>query len=297
MAAEAIKMAEIKHIVSDFHNKKMKINEAFHSLQREKQDLEDMHKILEDALLQSNRKISEKSVDFAEQLRQNISESEKRLNNTGKQVTDAIEKKIDHLSLFIQSSKKLLNRIKDEMRSFETEMNRTMNFKMDELIGNQSLFQKSVMNHITETVTEKTNRIVAMMENNTLVKIDEFIGRQDVLVENMTQQFNFYEKRISELKSEIDDIRKEQRRKDEKIAGFMKKLSQKQTAHQNAIKKITQTLRSVETEVNRKIDDVSVKLGASGRKMDDLSVRMETFETNGKKGFFSSRKKKPVDPV
>lgn len=281
MAVEALNMAEIKHIVSDFHKKKMKINEAFQSLQTEKQDLEDMHKILEEALLQSNRKISEKSVYFAEQLRKNISDSEKRLENSSKQVTDAIEKKINNLSLFIQSSKKLLNRIKDEMRTFETEMNRTMDFKMDEFIDKQSAFQQSIMNQIAETVSEKTNRIVAMMENNTLVKIDEFLGRQDVLVENMTQQFNFYEKRISELKAEIDDIRKEQRRKDERIAEYMKALSKKQTAHQNAIKKITQKMRSLETDVTRQIEDVSAKLKAP-----------EPEPLNPKKGFFSSRKNK-----
>lgn len=310
MPHETSAMAEITHIVTGFQKEKKRIRQAIDTLYSEKQNLEEMHRILEDALSDTNRKIGEKTIYLTNQLKTSIIESERRIRDAESEANGRIEKKTEELSNFVESSKKLIGTLKEDLDSFRGDLVDKLNVKFGEIQNKQNDFQMILAKKISVKISEETSKMRDSIEKNTNSKVDEYLHSQAVLVDNLTKQFDVYDRQVETLEKEVEKVRNDHQEWASKMSVSVKKVVQLQKEHENAIQfirenqenNIRRLRESHDNEIRHLRDNQEYTVQYLRDRIDSaetlLTDKLESMETRiaeleKPKGFFSFLRRKP----
>ncbi len=276
MQREAVAMAEIKHIVTDFQKEKLKIRKTIQSLNSEKQNLEEMHRILAKELSETNLEISEKTIYLADQLKRDIGDSERRIERAGRETTDRIEEKTNELSEFIGKSRKMIRNLRDDLEAFQLDLNDNLDRKFKEIFQNNTDFQKALVKKLSLKIAEETNKMQKTFEKNATAKVDDFLSSQTILVDNLTRKFDTFDQRIQELRTELNKVREEQGRKQTRIRDAIKRLTRDRKEQKSAALELRDRVTTLENRLLAHVDSLEKKI-----------------EEVRPKGFFSFLRRKP----
>lgn len=197
---------ELEKISSEFDEEKTKIREALQPLISKKLDLEKMRRELDDAMSRVDHDIKQKVTHFSTQLETVINDSKNKITQVCEEGKNLIAEELNHLLLLkdslIQDIDNFKNELRDDLSALKNTIESDLKRKTDDLFKKQDVFQQKANQNVDFKIFEETEKLRISTEK----KIDEFLGRQKNLIDNLTQRIDSFEGLVSDQKAEQSKI-------------------------------------------------------------------------------------------
>lgn len=295
---------ELENIHTEFNREKVKANETLQFLRAEKKDIEGMRQVLDDEMGQFNRKISGKTAYFTDQLKKLIINSQQKITKSSEEAGLRLDEKLAGFSASIEKSKKAIGQFQNDLVKYKDRMDNALTVKTGELEVRQDGFEKKLAKELNENIAEESKKNREAAETSLTKKMNDYMGRQKVTVDNLIQQIDSFERRVSIVKTESDDATRDRQQKDAKIAAWIEKFAKKQKEYRKVFAEIEKRLHAADSrfgELRESQSKTRLRQEKQNAALPVLEKRVAELEQKladilQKKSIFSFSKQKQNNP-
>ncbi len=289
---------ELQAIVGEIGREKIKINETLQGLKSDKKAIGEARKQFGEEMQQLNRRISDKTVHFTNQLKKLIMNSQQKITQATNDANNQVDGKLRQFSSLLETSKAEMRKFKKEFETFKKETDEWMKQKAVQFTKQQSGFQQAAMSKVTSRLSEESIKIKKGIENDMLRKMDDYMNRQKTVVDNLIQQIDSFDRRVSVIKTEHGEALLEHKQKDARMSGYIEELTKKQSRQENMLPEIDKRFKSIEArfkELENASDDMRQSHERQTSKIPEVETRLSEIEQRieemlQKRGIFSFAK-------